>query len=97
MLHAGPALCVQHAAAACCAALLLQAALRPGPVLGCIAAGACSEDEELAEVCRFTLHALAAACPDRLALLAQVFSQAPAACRAAFAKVVTSHALRSSC
>lgn len=88
LLHAGPALRVQHAAAVCCARLLLQTALRPGPVLGCVAAGACSGDEKLAEVCRFTLHALAASCPNRLAVLAQAFSQAPAACCAAFAQVV---------
>ena len=87
LLHAGPALCVQQAAAVCCARLLLQTALRPAIVLGCIAAGACSGDEKVAEVCRFTLHGLAAASPDRFALLAQAFSQALAACRAAFAKV----------
>ena len=78
---------MQHAAASASAHLLLENALRPGPVLGNVAAGACSGDATVADICRFTLRSLAGNAPDRLAMLMQAFSQAPVARRAAFAQV----------
>ena len=61
--------------------------LHGGQVLGCVGAGACSNDAEVARIMQFVLRALGNASADRLKLLADAFAQTPPPQRAAFGQV----------